>query len=114
MAEPAAAAGTAVEKINVKNVTGTLFNYSNATAYQCGAQFTENEFHVVNNSAVPRSLVRHNAFDAQTDLVRFFEVFTLCYIYIGLAIASIILVATLLDQRRAKVEAKSKDPSEND
>ena len=69
MAEPAAAAGTAVEKINVKNVTGTLFNYSNATAYQCGAQFTENEFHVVNNSAVPRSLVRHNAFDAQTDLV---------------------------------------------
>ncbi len=37
-----------------------------------------------------------------------FKVFTLCYIYIGLAIASIVLVAILLDQRRNKDEAKSK------
>ncbi|UJR26005.1 hypothetical protein I4U23_007351 [Adineta vaga] len=57
--------------------------------YQCGAQFLEKEFHGVENDPVPRKLV-----------------FTLCYIYIGLAVASIILVGVLLDQRRTKTKSK--------
>ena len=41
-------------------------------------------------------------------IFEYLKVFTLCYIYIALAVSSIILVAILLDQRRKKEETKSR------
>lgn len=80
--------------------------------YQCGAQFFEKDFHVTTSQPVPMKLV---SIDLTLFLMKinstFEKVFTLCYIYIGLAVSSIILVAILLDQRRKKEETKSKKMS---
>ncbi|CAF0768384.1 unnamed protein product [Adineta ricciae] len=74
-----------------RSVPNNWTNITNLTenGYQCGAEFLEKEFHGAESTPVPRKLV-----------------FTLCYIYIGLAVASILLVAFLLDQRRTKTDSK--------
>ncbi|CAF4390289.1 unnamed protein product, partial [Adineta steineri] len=54
------------------------------------AGFNEKDFHSDRSAPVSKNLA-----------------FTLCYIYIGLAIASIIIIALLLDQRRSKTDSKS-------
>ncbi|CAF1117677.1 unnamed protein product [Adineta steineri] len=77
--------GSVVQRIFIKNVTNLT-----RKDYQCGAGFTEKEFHSDRSAPVSKNLA-----------------FTLCYIYIGLAIASIILIALLLDQRRSKTDSKS-------
>ncbi|CAF3981831.1 unnamed protein product [Adineta steineri] len=77
--------GSVVQRIFIKNVTNLT-----RKDYQCGAGFNEKDFHSDHSAPVSKNLA-----------------FTLCYIYIGLIVASIILIALLLDQRRSKTDSKS-------
>lgn len=106
-AKPATESGASTSEVLQKSI---VENSTNATirAYQCGAQFTDKEFHVAASDPVPKKLVGPLDCDDRNDhVVLLLKVFTLCYIYIGLAVASIVLVAIFLDQRRTKTEAKS-------